>query len=241
MKKIARKIIRKLSFLTSQKSIIVRCVASGISNTNGYVYFYDDKKRLKVLDLIHKIKDEDEEKMCLCNNEAYQIYMAVERTKKVDGDIAEVGCYKGGSAKLICEVKGDKSLHVFDTFEGLPNPTDNDNTDIHHKGQYAASLEYVEDYLKYYNNVYLYKGLFPSTSEPIKDKKFSFVHLDVDLYEATKASIEFFYPRMNKGGIMISHDYIDTPGVRKAFDDFFGDKPEPIIEMSGSQCLVVKV
>jgi len=66
------------------------------------------------------------------------------------------------------------------------------------------------------------------------------VHIDVDLFEATLASLVFFYPKMNKAGIIISHDY-DEPGVRKAFDDFFADKPEPVIEMSGCQCLVVKV
>lgn len=39
----------------------------------------------------------------------------------------------------------------------------------------------------------------------------------------------------------MSHDYISIPAVRKAFDDYFKDKPEPIIEMSGSQCLIVKL
>jgi len=45
---------------------------------------------------------------------------------------------------------------------------------------------------------------------------------------------------MNKGGVIISHDYFGSPVVKKAFDDFFKDKPEPIIEMSGTQCLIVK-
>lgn len=67
------------------------------------------------------------------------------------------------------------------------------------------------------------------------------MHLDLDLYKATSESIEFFYPRMSKGGIILSHDYLTASGVKKAFDDFFSDKPEPIIEMSGTQCLIVKV
>ena len=58
--------------------------------------------------------------------EAYYIFMAVKRTQKVPGDIAEVGVYKGGSAKIICSAKGDKSLHLFDTFEGLPKVDDID-------------------------------------------------------------------------------------------------------------------
>lgn len=45
---------------------------------------------------------------------------------------------------------------------------------------------------------------------------------------------------MTKGGVIISHDYPSAAGVKKAFDEFFKDKPEPIIQISGSQCLVVK-
>ncbi len=46
---------------------------------------------------------------------------------------------------------------------------------------------------------------------------------------------------MSRGGIIISHDYITAPGVKKAFDDFFDGKIEPVLETAGSQCLVVKV
>ena len=62
-----------------------------------------------------------------------------------------------------------------------------------------------------------------------------------DTYESTRSCLEFFYPRMNRGGIILSHDYINAAGVRKAFDEFFSDKSEPIIEMSGTQCLIVKL
>jgi len=242
MKKIAKKIIKwavTTKLLGFPRKIIGRTISYAIASKNGVTVFYNDTERSKVLDLIRKIQNENE--MLLGNNEAYQIFMAVKRTEKINGDIAEVGSYRGGSAKLICEAKGNKTLHLFDTFEGLPDLCHNDDPKQFHKGECSASLEDVKSYLKKYKNVYFYKGLFPSTADPIKNKKFSFVHLDVDLYEATLASIKFFYPRMNKGGIIISHDYISAPGVRKAFDDFFKDKPEPIIEMSGSQCLIVKI
>ena len=238
LKKIIKWIVSTKS-LTFLRRIMGRTISYIISNKNGVLLFYNHPKQLKALNLIKEIRNENE--MLLGDNEAYQIFMAVEKTEKIDGDIAEVGSYKGGSAKLICEAKGNKKLHLFDTFDGLPNPCHNDCPKEFHKGQYSASLESVRNYLKKYQNVHLYKGLFPSTAEPIKNKKFSFVHLDLDLYKGTLASIEFFYPRMSKGGILISHDYINTMGIRKAFDDFFKDKPEPIIEMSGSQCLIVKI
>ncbi len=174
-------------------------------------------------------------------NEAYQVYMAVKRTGKIKGDIAEVGVYRGGSAKIISEAKGSKALHLFDTFEGLPELSKMDEQDYFHKGEFYASIDEVKDYLKKYRKVNFYKGYFPTTAKPVKNKKFSFVNLDVDIYESTLSSLKFFYPRMNKGGIIITHDYINAIGVRKAFDDFFKDKVEPIIELSGSQCLIVKI
>ena len=102
-------------------------------------------------------------------------------------------------------------------------------------------MEDVKRYLKSYENVYFYKGLFNDRKMMINYERFSLVHLDVDLYEPTKECLEFFYDKVNKGGIIISHDYNSTKGVKKAFDDFFIDKPEPIIELSGSQCLIVKI
>jgi hypothetical protein len=70
---------------------------------------------------------------------------------------------------------------------------------------------------------------------------FSFVHLDVDLYQSTLSGLEWFYPRLNRGGVLISHDYTIAKGVRKAFDEFFIDKPECLIELSGSQVAFVKL
>jgi len=174
--------------------------------------------------------------------EAFQMVCGVMQTRKLKGNIAEVGTYKGGSAKLICETKANNTnFYIFDTFEGLPDQINIIDSIQFKNGDFEATLEAVKKYLKKYNNVHIHKGLFPATGEVIKDKKFSFVHLDVDLYKSTKDSIEFFYPRMLKGGIILSHDYITSPGVKMAIDEFFKDKIEPIIIMNGNQCLMVKI
>lgn len=148
--------------------------------------------------------------------------------------------YRGATAKLISEAnKGKRALHLFDTFEGLPKP---DEIDTKHKEkQYACSLEFVQNYLKHYHNIAFYKGLFQQTSHAVKNIRFSFVHLDVDLYRGTFDSLGFFYSRMVRGGIILSHDYSTTPGVKAAFDEFFADKPEPLIELPTSQVLIVKL
>ena len=172
--------------------------------------------------------------------EAYTIHSLASAYRNLPGDMAEVGVYEGASAKLLCEAKGDKTLHLFDTFEGLPKAAEQDGH-VHSEKQYACSLESVSSYLQAYDNVQFYKGLFPETAGPIETKKFSFAHFDVDLYESTLACLEFFYPRMIAGGVMLSHDHSILAGVHKAFDEFFENKPEKPIELPSTQCMIVKL
>ncbi len=206
------------------------------SNKNGRIFFHSQPHKARTHHLIRKIKRETE--MLLSKNEAYQVFLGVRQTEKIEGDIAEVGVYKGGSAKVISEAKGERTLHLFDTFEGLPDVRDVDT--FYCKGQYNASLDDVKNYLKKYRNVRFYKGMFPESADSVKNKSFSFVNLDVDIYESTLNSLKFFYPRMSVGGMIISHDYANAAGVKKAFKEFFADRVEEIIELLGSQCLVVK-
>ena len=213
-------------------------MGNDIANRGRFSH-YGCPDRKEFAKILKKIRSETE--LLLEDIEAYHIYMSVMRTLKVPGDIAEVGVYKGGSAKIICSAKGDKSLHLFDTFEGLPKVEEIDMVWPFYEGKFAASYDSVKDYLKGYSNVFFYKGIFPGTSEPVKNKCFSMVNLDVDTYESTKLCLEFFHSRMTPGGIILSHDYVTAPGVKKAFDDFFQDKREPVLETAGSQCLVVKV
>jgi hypothetical protein len=197
------------------------------------------QKDTKGIALIKRIKEETE--MLLLDQEAYLIYAMVKKTEKIEGDIAEVGVYKGGSSKLI-RAATKKTLHLFDTFEGLPGICAKDDAKLVQSGEYSAPLESVKNYLADYPDIHFYRGLFPATAEPVKDKRFSFVHLDVDLYESTLNCLKFFYTRMNRGGVIIGHDYPTLGGVKKAFDEFLEDKPEIIIEpFATGQCLIVKV
>jgi hypothetical protein len=194
------------------------------------------RKQKEIIDIVGAI--ESERGFMMWPDEMVMLYTCAREMQKKNGNFAEVGVSTGGSAKLLCELKGDKSLHLFDTFEGLPNPTGND---MHlSKGQYKCTLPAVKEYLKAYPSIFYYPGFFPDTATPANDMFFSFVHLDVDLYQSTLDGIKFFYPRMIKGGMLISHDYSTVPGVKKAFDEYFTDKPEVVIELPTSQCLVVK-
>lgn len=228
------------ALLTVPRRVAGRLLVGYFSRRNEIVVFYRAPSSVAAFSLIRQIRKETE--MLLSDIAAYQIHLAVKKTEKINGDIAEVGTYMGGSSKIICEARvNNKSVHLFDTFEGLPVVGGKDNAEQFKKGDYLAPFEKVKNYLKQYPNVHFYKGLFPATAGPVMQRKFSFVHLDVDLYESTLHSIGFFYPRMERGGAILSHDYPEAEGVKRAFDEFFADKPEMVVELPGcSQCIVVK-
>jgi len=241
MKELIAKLLKwslSTKILSLPRSVLWKVVVFHLKSKRAVIVSFNDSERRNTFDLICRVKREAD--MLLEDNEAYQVFMVVKRTEKIKGELAEVGVYKGGSAKLICEAKGDRILHLFDTFEGLPNVGEND-AHIFKNRMYAASLEAVRNYLKSYPNVHCYKGVFPDTTVPIRLNNFSFVNLDVDTYRSTLDCLEFFYPRMEQGGIIMSHDYIYAHGVKKAFDEFFANKIEVIIELSGSQVLIVKL
>ncbi len=196
--------------------------------------YYHDKKTVNMMKQIMK----EDRPFLLLPSELLMIHSLSKSQTGVKGDYAEVGVFKGATAKAISESKKNKHLHLFDTFEGLPKTRK--KLDRRYKtNMFKSNYDRVKSKLSVYKNVHIYKGLFPETAGPVVDKKFSFVHLDVDLYESTRDSLEFFYPRMSKGGILISHDY-HADGVKKAFTDFFKDKKEHVIQLPVSQCMFTK-
>jgi len=158
--------------------------------------------------------------------------------KNIPGDMAELGVYKGITARLIHHFVPDRDLFLFDTFEGF--------TDRGIKEEMSAtghiiegarfsdtSLHHVKTVVAASNGrVHFIEGYFPdSLPEEVKERTFAFVHLDADLYEPILAGLRFFYPRMAHHGIIVVHDYNAWPGARLAVDEFMTDKPELIIAM----------
>ena len=101
-------------------------------------------------------------------------------------------------------------------------------------------LESVQAYLAGYDQVYFHKGLFPDSTRDVDESQYAFVHLNVDLYEGTLACLEYFYPRMTPGSVILSHDYGLLVGVQQAFQEFMADKPESIFEQPTTQAFIVK-
>lgn len=178
--------------------------------------------------------------LLLSPGESCQLLACLAATERIAGDAAELGVAYGASAKLMSmHLPAGKHLHLFDTFQGLPGITPADGKRFH-AGEFQSSLEDVRRYVGA-ERVHYYPGLFPATAAPLSSHLFSFVHLDADLYESTLAAFQFFYQRLSPGGIMLCHDYPSAAGVVKAIEEFFRDKTDPVVELTGYQAMVVKL
>jgi O-methyltransferase len=164
--------------------------------------------------------------------------------RRVPGDIAELGVYKGLTAKLIHHYAPEKTLHLYDTFQGFDigdvareasvsrrKPAQNHFSDT----SPDAVLRHIAPKSC---RVHVHPGFFPeSVPECEHGLRYCFVHLDADLYAPIMAGLEYFYPRMERCGLIVVHDFNAWPGARRAVMEFFADKPEiplPMPDHSGS-------
>lgn len=161
----------------------------------------------------------------------------------VDGDFVECGVWKGGSAGLMGLVLKSRSetrtLHLFDSFEGLPEPTIEDGL---HAAEYSdgrasgalqsvdkcrAGLGEVRDFLIGQLNlddklVKFHVGWFQDSVPKIAPTlgRISILRLDGDWYESTRICLEFLYPLVSPGGIVILDDFYCWQGCAKATEEF---------------------
>lgn len=183
------------------------------------------------------------DKTVVGRSSCYMLYQLAKHTHALPGDAAEVGVWRGGTTRLLSKAfsGSGKVVHAFDTFAGMPKP--DPSIDFHKEGEARASIEEVEAYLSDCDNVRLHKGLFPDTAEPLTTQTFCFVHADCDIYTSVKACCEFFYPRLERGGVMVFDDYgyYSCLGAKKAVDEYFNDRPEYPVYFYNGQAMVIKL
>lgn len=161
----------------------------------------------------------------------------------VDGDTAECGAFEGASSWFICRrIAGlEKQHHIFDSFEGLSEPSEQDGAHWV-GGDLAAQEGAARRNLQEFGFVHYHKGWIPERFSRVEDRRFCLVHIDVDLYQPTLDSLEFFYERMRPGGLIICDDYdfSTCPGAKKAMDEFFTGMPEKIVRLPTGQAFITK-
>jgi Macrocin-O-methyltransferase (TylF) len=143
----------------------------------------------------------------------------------IPGDFAELGVWKGNSASVLAEFAANSGRHLFlfDTFSGF-DERDLVGTDSDHRVLFSdTSVDYVRETVGHHELTTYLQGFFPSTiTDEVRSRTFALAHIDCDLYEPMKAALEFFYPLMPRGGMLIVHDYSSGTwaGSAKAVDEF---------------------
>jgi O-methyltransferase len=146
--------------------------------------------------------------------------------QNIPGALAECGVYRGSLSRFLHEDLRERQLYLFDTFEGF------DPRDSHAKGDTRFADTSVDGVLKtigHAEKIVIRKGYFPETASGLEGERFAFVMIDFDKYEPTKAALEFFYPRVTRGGFIFVHDYNNPESewaCSRALNEFLSSKPE---------------
>jgi O-methyltransferase len=165
----------------------------------------------------------------------------------VPGDVVECGVWRGGSSMMAAltlrQVGASRRIWLYDTFEGMPPPGEND---VRYSGESAESLlESAErapgawnewawatlDDVRAnmastgYDALEYVAGPVENTVPEQAPGQIALLRLDTDWYESTRHEMEHLYPRLSDGGVLIIDDYGHWQGARRAIDEYFADRP----------------
>lgn len=172
----------------------------------------------------------------------YSLYQAVNYVVQhnIEGAFVECGVWRGGSSMLIAHTLlskniQDRSIYMYDTFEGMSAPTEVDVTFEDKKAEdgwqgdykYEAGEEMVRQNMrstKYTENmIHFVRGKVEDTIPKNMPEKIALLRLDTDWYESTYHELKHLFPLLSKNGILIIDDYGHWKGARKAVDQYFGE------------------
>ncbi|HYU64830.1 MAG TPA: TylF/MycF/NovP-related O-methyltransferase [Candidatus Paceibacterota bacterium] len=179
-----------------------------------------------------------------------------DKIRHLPGDVVECGVGEGNTIVMLAYLMGSesrqppRSLWGFDSFEGFPEPSQWDASFRNpQKGEWHISEESVKQrfeesgiYRTYpHLDIRIQKGFLGKTLPNFPDHKIVFLHLDVDLYEGYRDGLEYLFPKVIKGGIVLFDEYREFrpdnpayggkekwPGCSKAVDEYFANRSEEI-------------
>lgn len=175
------------------------------------------------------------------------------------GEIVECGCFRGLSSWMLCDTLNEENggfdgtgFHIFDSFAGLSDPAPEDLvsagtedrtqmqiSQMLYKGRFAYSEEKVRRNLAAFPGIAYHAGWLPQSLQGQPERSYRFVHVDVDLYEPSQGVLEYFYPRLVPGGVILTDDYA-WPGSRRAFDQFSSQHGLSLQKLPGDQAFLRK-
>lgn len=179
----------------------------------------------------------------------YEIFTLVEQASKLQkGALIEIGVFKGGTGAIIasqaqtCGIP--EKVYLCDTFQGVVKASEVDTFYIN--GEHTASEATAKELLEkmHLDNVVLLKGVFPDeTACLIEDQIFRFCHIDVDVYQSAKDIMNWIWPKMLIGGIVVYDDFgfHSCEGVRKHVEEQKGLADRLVVHNLNGHAIVVKI
>lgn len=141
------------------------------------------------------------------------------RLESVPGAAAELGVYRGAFARCINLLLPDRKLYLFDSFEGFSE--DAKASQAFQAAHRNTAVSKVLSIMPYSSQIVVKPGFFPESLEGLEER-FCLVSLDVDFYQTTLEGLRYFWPRLQKGGYLLLHDWgsPSLPGVKQALADY---------------------
>lgn len=154
--------------------------------------------------------------------------------KGVNGDIAELGCYVGTTSlflqRLILQYAPHKTLHVYDSFAGLPEKVTQDQSPAGEQFKGGELVASKSQLIKHFKHAGLplpviHKGWFSDLTLQDTPDTIAFAFLDGDFYESILDSLAVVWPKLAPGAVVIVDDYQTEalPGVRQALKEWSRD------------------
>ena len=180
-------------------------------------------------------------------------------TLELPGARAECGTYRGATALLLAHAwrsrepafAGDE-LYLIDSFVGTSESGQHDYIPVRGAdgttrreaffpvAKADLSPELVRSYFNEFPRVSICPGWIPQVFATLPERSWAFVHLDVTLYEPTLAALEYFFPRMSSGGVIICDGSIFCPGAKKAWDEFCASRALPYVILGNRESILIK-
>lgn len=177
------------------------------------------------------------------------------------GGRAECGVFRGTSALILCRAARSRDpahagagFHLIDSFEGLSEPGAADQFAVPEadgkaatrqsvpQGEFSGSIDAARAALKDFPQVAIHRGWIPGVFAELPESRWSFVHIDVDLYEPTYASLAYFHPRLVSGGVIICDDYGSAvfPGAYRAWNRYCDEHALAYVVLDTGQSVILK-
>lgn len=175
-------------------------------------------------------------------------------TRGIPGAFVECGVWRGGSVlAMILTLQelgaSDRDIHLFDTFEGMTEPTEHDTSPFHEpalqsweQAKQSDTRAWESLFAEEIFNLDTVRATLTKSGYPAERLHFhqgdvlqtipggapadiALLRLDTDWYESTRHELEHLYPRLARGGVLIIDDYGHWEGARRAVDEYFGERP----------------